>query len=648
MIDASPPPDPTAAARNRAGAEGQASAPLDPPFFAEPPIAEAPTGADPALALVARYLDPAFYLGGFPTDTPPPADPAAHFHAVGWKDGRDPAPWFDTTHYLAANADIRRAGVDPFVHYLRAGRAEWRAPRRPGGSRRAALDAAQAAADLAPPALPRLDSAGLAATLTAACAGRPGLEVVVADRIWPAQRDEVTRRIAAEEDAAAAAGRVHLRLTPLPGADGTLVLHLDGRAVAVAADTGFLAAIAALPPPEALPRRLVLHGLADHRPALLADIAWTLAPETATFWLHDHASLCRGRTLLRNDVAYCAAPPAASMACRICVHGADRLAYLADVETLFAVADLTVKAGAQAALDAWRAAAPGLRHRGAEVALPPTAALQPRPARPGPASIAFLGMPTVDAGWPCFADLVRRSRGSGLYEFLHIAAPDQLRPAARLRCVPLHDGAAPLASVLAAEDIDLVVLPAAWPDPCTDLARAAHDAGAGIVTLAVNAPAASLINETGHGVALDDEARLIAFFRDGDAADYAARQRTTPRPGCAARQGTVASPPLGLTVSVRGRVVPGTPEGDRVLFPLPEDAGDIRIVSSSRYLSGDEHRRLGLAIAGIWLDGAPVPPGDPRRRRGWHGAPAGAPVQWTSGDATLEAGGARLLALALA
>jgi len=53
-------------------------------------------------------------------------DPLAHFSTSGWSEGWDPTTAFDTTSYLAAYADVRAAGVNPFEHYLLHGRVEGR------------------------------------------------------------------------------------------------------------------------------------------------------------------------------------------------------------------------------------------------------------------------------------------------------------------------------------------------------------------------------------------------------------------------------------------------------------------------------------------------------------------------------------------
>jgi lipopolysaccharide biosynthesis protein len=53
-------------------------------------------------------------------------DPAIHYLRVGAKEGRDPHPLFDTDWYLKHNPDVAESGLNPLVHYLRWGAAEGR------------------------------------------------------------------------------------------------------------------------------------------------------------------------------------------------------------------------------------------------------------------------------------------------------------------------------------------------------------------------------------------------------------------------------------------------------------------------------------------------------------------------------------------
>jgi glycosyltransferase involved in cell wall biosynthesis len=52
------------------------------------------------------------------------SDPAAHYLATGWREGRDPSPLFSVKHYKAVSAEARRWTGDPIAHYLERGGAE--------------------------------------------------------------------------------------------------------------------------------------------------------------------------------------------------------------------------------------------------------------------------------------------------------------------------------------------------------------------------------------------------------------------------------------------------------------------------------------------------------------------------------------------
>ena len=55
-------------------------------------------------------------------------NPLIHFVTFGWKEGRNPSQFFDTNYYLDINPDVAQSGINPFVHYLRWGKAEGRSP----------------------------------------------------------------------------------------------------------------------------------------------------------------------------------------------------------------------------------------------------------------------------------------------------------------------------------------------------------------------------------------------------------------------------------------------------------------------------------------------------------------------------------------
>jgi len=55
-------------------------------------------------------------------------DPLQHFNTIGWKEGRDPNAFFDTSGYLATYADVKASGMNPLEHYNQFGWKEGRDP----------------------------------------------------------------------------------------------------------------------------------------------------------------------------------------------------------------------------------------------------------------------------------------------------------------------------------------------------------------------------------------------------------------------------------------------------------------------------------------------------------------------------------------
>lgn len=76
--------------------------------------------------LLMVALDTDFYRQAHDDLTYAPIDPPRHYDVQGWREGRDPAPWFSTQGYLALNPDIAAADLNPFVHYLQTGQREGR------------------------------------------------------------------------------------------------------------------------------------------------------------------------------------------------------------------------------------------------------------------------------------------------------------------------------------------------------------------------------------------------------------------------------------------------------------------------------------------------------------------------------------------
>ena len=85
-----------------------------------------PAQVDEVHRVVSTAFDAAFHRAVYPDLADPSQDPLKHYVLTGWREGRDPAPWFSTEAYLEAHPDVARSGAEPFFHFLTRGRAEGR------------------------------------------------------------------------------------------------------------------------------------------------------------------------------------------------------------------------------------------------------------------------------------------------------------------------------------------------------------------------------------------------------------------------------------------------------------------------------------------------------------------------------------------
>lgn len=72
------------------------------------------------------FFDPVYYCTQLDGSELRPSAAAAHYVDRGWLDGLDPGPRFSAHDYLERNRDVRDAGVNPLVHYVRFGKDEGR------------------------------------------------------------------------------------------------------------------------------------------------------------------------------------------------------------------------------------------------------------------------------------------------------------------------------------------------------------------------------------------------------------------------------------------------------------------------------------------------------------------------------------------
>ncbi len=340
-------------------------------------------------------------------------------------------------------------------------------------------------------------------------------------------------------------------LTSMPAAWSQTRLALDGETLGVATDAEIAKAFDSLR--DALPARraFIVRGVLGASVEGLLAVEAALAPQTRLFQLNDFSSLCTSPRLLRNDVAFCGAPPAESQACAICVHGEARRAHLAAARRLFERCRFTVVAPSEAALALWRGAT-DLPHESLIVAAPAT--LEPPAAPTGaaeigeigaegrPVRVAFLGAPSFDAGWLTFERILEACGELAAYAFHQFAPPEALRPSRNLFTV---ETAASARDLMIERRIDLVVVASASPEPFSLAALEALAAGADLVTLAHSGHPAELVERLQRGRVFASDDEIVDFFVSGRTIAYARERARFPRPIHAVRLQPGATAPIG-------------------------------------------------------------------------------------------------------
>ncbi len=538
--------------------------------------------SDSVYRLVATALDTRFYRAIYDDVAEGRVDPVRHYVDAGWREGRDPAPWFSTRAYQEDHPDTE--GLNPFHHYLQQG---WREGRQARGSDRRGLwlvAAARAAEpldwDFEPPApvraapaassgttpdetlgfrhdviaglrpLAERVAAAQARSTRVAAGGLAQLEAAMTQRRASdgalhisVSHDDFTAHVGGvqlclqREAAALAAQRVdHLHLHPatpwptLRTADQLAPVGVlwNGQVVGVfPADVIAQALARARHRVGGGRRSFALHSLLGHSVDEVLAVLAAADLRRGHFWLHDFTSLCAGVHLLRDDVADCGAPPLGSPACGICVYGPGRAAHVEAHARLFAALDLIVAAPSQAAFDTWRAATPapvGQTHVIHPHARLVASGSLPQPAGDGPLTVAFLGAPVGYKGWPVFRALAAARAGDPRYRFVHLASTPVRDAPSNIAHHPVTVTAeAPQAmrEALVELGVDVAILWSLCRETFSFTAHEAATAGVAVLTGPDSGNIAAFVADGRFGRALAGEGELVALFESGRACDLA-------------------------------------------------------------------------------------------------------------------------------
>jgi hypothetical protein len=488
--------------------------------------------------LQAALFDAEYYLRTNEDVRSAGVDPLHHYLEYGWREGRRPNAWFDPAYYLAQNSDVRDAGIEPLLHFVLSGAAEGRVPEassrppsRPLDAWRRQIDASVTPRERCPGRVDHspIPAAVLSRALNLAVVAGARLVVSASHDDYVSNVGGVQNVICDEERALRRAGWAYLHVSPavplpmladpIPARHFRVALRLNGERLGVAAFADLLESVASVRAQGAAVE-CVIHHLMGHPPELIVDLLRVSGSQCPVAWVHDFFTLCPSFTLMRNDVAFCGAPPPSSSACEICCYGAERISHLSRMRAFFDAAQPTVLAPSEVTLNFWRAHA-GLRHINAAVLPLARLLLLPTMARSyerdNPLRVAHLGGPCFHKGWAVFEELALHFADDPRYTFFHLgmAAAQQLPH--NVRNIPVRVNGArrnEMVEAVAQSRIDVVVNWSLWPETFCFAAHEALAAGAFIVARAGsgNVWPAVAANAADQGCFVADQHALFALF----------------------------------------------------------------------------------------------------------------------------------------
>lgn len=90
------------------------------------PVGVPETEKERTLSILAGAVDADFYRFVYGDVALAGIEPLCHYVDTGWREGRDPNPWFSTEAYLTQNQDVDEADINPLLHFVMQGFYEGR------------------------------------------------------------------------------------------------------------------------------------------------------------------------------------------------------------------------------------------------------------------------------------------------------------------------------------------------------------------------------------------------------------------------------------------------------------------------------------------------------------------------------------------
>jgi hypothetical protein len=301
-----------------------------------------------------------------------------------------------------------------------------------------------------------------------------------------------------------------------------IIVSVDGKALAVANADDLIEAMKSITGCLSVQ----IHHVMNWNLQIVDRLLATVENAEKFYWLHDYYSVCESYNLLRNDRAFCNAPPLNSNSCSICKYGPTRAAHMAAFNDFFVRWNMRFLVPSQRGADVWLRAYPEFKDR---LQVSPIYRLEPTEEKNNRLEpqqrkirIAFPGISYEFKGWSHWRKLVDVLQFNSDYELIHLGQkvgeaydiiyPERYR---NIRSNPANPHALPQA--LEEEQIDIVFYCPIWPETFSLIAYEANGAGCYTLTTEESGNVAAYIKQSEAGKVFPSVDTLIAYLLNPEA-----------------------------------------------------------------------------------------------------------------------------------
>lgn len=335
-------------------------------------------------------------------------------------------------------------------------------------------------------------------------------------------------------------GVSQLHVCPAGSGAEPLIVSADGNAVGVASAAAVTEVLALLSKEGRACQSVQVHHTVHWDLDRLGELLDAVPQSPKFFWLHDYYTVCESYNLLRNDRAFCHAPPLGSNSCDICKHGPGRAVHLPTYKQFLARWPFTFLVPSEIAGRIWLKAYPEYEARLKVTPiyrLEPTEMPNPRtPALGRKIRIAYPGISWDYKGWAHWRKLVDVLWQNPNYELVHLGQrTDEVRgtplPERFRRVKSTAQTKQALTEAFVEEQIDIVFYCPIWYETFSLIAHEAHASGCWTLTIEDSGNVAVYVRNSESGLVFDNSDLLIAYLLDVDTvrADVEAFREQTPQ-----------------------------------------------------------------------------------------------------------------------